>query len=478
MAQINNIVQKLWSLCDILRDDGITYHQYVNELTYLLFLKIAQEKNIDEGLPKGYRWADLVSIKDADKRFVFYGKLLAELADCNSPQVKEIFAHPTSLLRHPKSLDLLVEKIDSLDWYNARKEDFGDLYEGLLQKNANEKKSGAGQYFTPRPLIECMVNVTQPKAGEIIQDPAAGTCGFIVMVNEYIKKHQPTKTTPASHSLEKPEFYAVELVQDTYRLALMNAMLHGIKGHIICGDTLSILGTELPKADLILTNPPFGSKKGGGLSSREDLSFSTSNKQLSFLQHIYLGLKPGGRAAVVLPDNVLFEENIGRDIRKDLMDKCNLHTILILPMGIFYAPGVSTNVLFFTKGPTDKDNTKTVWIYDLRTNMQRFGKLTPLLHDYFLDFENVYGKDPNGRAKRSESDSKGNRWRKFNIHEIKGRNFKLDGLKWLKDDNLENTEILPEPEELVNDMITELNEAVGKLSFVLDELENGTEAKS
>ena len=472
MAQINNIVQKLWSLCDILRDDGITYHQYVNELTYLLFLKIAQEKNIDEGLPKGYRWSYLVSKKDAEKRFDFYRELLVKLGtNSNSSRVREIFANPTSLLRHAKSLDLLVEKIDAIEWYNACKEDFGDLYEGLLEKNANEKKSGAGQYFTPRPLIECMVNVTQPKAGEIIQDPAAGTCGFIITANEYIKKHSST-------SLRETKFYAVELVQDTHRLALMNTMLHGIKGNIILGDTLSTTGTKLPKADLILTNPPFGSKKGGDLSSRKDLPFVTSNKQLSFLQHIYLGLKLGGRAAVVLPDNVLFEENTGQDIRKDLMGKCNLHTILRLPMGIFYAPGVNTNVLFFTRGKTEKDNTKMVWIYDMRTDMPRFGKLTQLKHEHFIEFESVYGKDPNGRAKRNESDSKENRWRKFGINEIKERNFKLDDLKWLKDDNLENTEILPEPEELVNNMITELNEAVANLSLILDELGNGTEARS
>jgi type I restriction enzyme M protein len=476
MAQINNIVQKLWSLCDILRDDGITYHQYVNELTYLLFLKIAQEKNIDEGLPKGYRWSNLVSIKDADKRFVFYGKLLAELADCNSRQVKEIFAHPTSLLRHPKSLDLLVEKIDALDWYNARKEDFGDLYEGLLQKNANEKKSGAGQYFTPRSLIECMVNVTQPKAGEIIQDPAAGTCGFIVIANEYIKKHQ--KTTQASHSLEKTEFYAVELVQDTHRLALMNIMLHGIKGNIILGDTLSKRGTELPKADIILTNPPFGSKKGGGLSSRDDLPFSTSNKQLFFLQHIYLGLKPGGRAAVVLPDNVLFEENTGQDIRKDLMDKCNLHTILRLPMGIFYAPGINTNVLFFTRGKTDKNNTKSVWIYDLRTNLPTFGKLTPLKHEHFIEFENVYGNNSDGSSKRSTSDSKDGRWKSFTIREIIDNNYNLDSFKWLKDKSSEENNELSEPSELVNVAIAELDEAGTELQAILAELENSQEDAS
>ncbi len=474
MAQINNIVHKLWSLCDILRDDGITYHQYVNELTYLLFLKIAKERNIDEGLPKGSRWSDLVSIKDADERFDFYRELLVKLGTkSDSERVREIFANPTSLLRHPKSLDLLVEKIDAIEWYNARKEDFGDLYEGLLEKNANEKKSGAGQYFTPRPLIECMVNVAQPKAGEIIQDPAAGTCGFIIIANEYIRRTKKEKHT--SHSLKETKFYAVELVQDTHRLALMNTMLHGIKGNIIRGDTLSSLGMKLPKADLILTNPPFGSKKGGGLSSRYDLPFSTSNKQLSFLQHIYLALKPGGRAAVVLPDNVLFEENTGQDIRKDLMNKCNLHTIIRLPMGIFYAPGVNTNVMFFTRGKTEKDNTNTVWIYDMRTNMPRFGKLTPLKHEHFIDFEIAYGKNSDGSSKRSSSDSKQDRWKSFTMDQIKDNNYKLDLLKWLKDRSSEITGKSSEPVELVNDAIAELEEAVDYLNLVIQEIENGRE---
>jgi len=476
MASINNIVQKLWSLCDILRDDGITYYQYVNELTYLLFLKIAQETKTDRNLPTGCKWSDLVAEGNIEKRFKAYRQLLTDLGNNGPIRVQKIFANPTSLLRHHESLDLLVKRIDELDWYNARKEGFGDLYEELLQKHANEAKGGAGQYFTPRPLIECMVNVTRPETGEIIQDPAAGTCGFLVEVDAYIKNKIGQQSNQRRSTSPKIFFFAVELNQDTYRLALMNTMLHSINGKIIHGDTLSPMGADLPKADVILTNPPFGSKKGSGRASREDLPFPTFNKQLAFLQHIYLGLKPGGRAAVVLPDNVLFEENTGKDIRADLMDKCNLHTILRLPTGIFYAQGIKTNVLFFTRCETDKDNTKKVWIYDMRANMPRFGKRTPLKHEYFEEFEKCYGNDPNGISKRRESDSNQDRWRKFSIKEIREHDFNLEGFKWLKDEDVEDSDQLPEPAELVTDAINELDAAHGELNSILVALENGNNA--
>lgn len=475
MASINNIVQKLWGLCDILRDDGITYYQYVNELTYLLFLKMAQETKTDRNLPKGCKWSDLVAEDNIKKRFKAYRQLLTDLGNKGSERVQNIFANPTSLLHHPESLDLLVKRIDELDWYNARKKGFGDLYEDLLQKHAYETRGGAGQYFTPRPLIECMVNVTRPETGEIIQDPAAGTCGFLVAVDAYIKNKIGKQSNQRRSTSPKVFYHAVELNQDTYRLALMNTMLHSIHGDIINGDTLSPMGADLDKADVILTNPPFGSKKGSGRASREDLLFPTFNKQFAFLQHIYLGLKPGGRAAVVVPDNVLFEENIGCDIRKDLMAKCNLHTILRLPTGIFYAQGVKTNVLFFTRGRNDKGNTETVWIYDMRANMPRFGKRTPLKHDYFEDFENVYGKCPYGKSKRKESDSKEARWKSFNISEIKENGYKFDSFKWISDDSVESAEELPEPEELAQDALADLMAATEELDLILKELEAASE---
>lgn len=475
LAMADNMIQKLWSLCDILRDDGITYYQYVNELTYLLFLKIAQETKTEKKLPRGCRWSDLISENNKIKRFRAYRQLLTDLGNRGSKQIQEIFANPTSLLRHPESLDLLVKRIDELDWYNANKEGFGDLYEALLQKHATETSGGAGQYFTPRPLIECIVNVTKPKAGEIIQDPAAGTCGFLVVADAYIKKQRASRSKQRLGSSRKKLFYAVEINQDTHRLALMNTMLHSINGKIIHGDTLSPMGSKLTKADVILTNPPFGNKKGSGRAFRDDLPYPTSNKQFAFLQHIYLGLKPGGRAAVILPDNVLFEGNIGRDIREDLLDKCNLHTILRLPSGIFYSPGVKTNVLFFTRGKTDKGNTKTAWIYDMRANMPRFGKRTPLTHQHFIEFEKVYGKDPFGKARRKESDSKQGRWKKFHISEIKQRDYKFDSFKWIADESVESGRELPEPEELVTDSIANLIAATEELNLILKELKDAQE---
>jgi type I restriction enzyme M protein len=360
-----DIVGKLWNLCNILRGDGVTYHQYVTELTYLLFLKMAKETETEDQLPKGYRWDDLEK-KSAPERLEFYKVMLIYLGGHGSMLVQEIFGNASSFIKKPATLTLLVAELDKLDWYNARQEGLGDLYEGLLEKNAGEKKSGAGQYFTPRPLIDAMVEVMKPTLKDVIQDPAAGTAGFLIAADRYIRRHSNSdKWTEAQQTKHRRStFYGMELVQDTHRLALMNLMLHGLESDpsasgIRFGDTMAEEGqTQLPKATLILTNPPFGTKVGGGVPSRTDFSFPTSNKQLCFLQHVYRGLKSGGRAAVVLPDNVLFEGNVGKQIRADLMDKCNLHTILRLPTGIFYAQGVKTNVLFFTRGETDKGNTK------------------------------------------------------------------------------------------------------------------------
>jgi type I restriction enzyme M protein len=448
-------VQKLWNLCHILRDDGITYHQYVTELTFLLFLKMAKETETEDQLPKGYRWAD-VEKKEGVEQLEFYRGLLLHLGSKGSRRVKEIFANAQTTLKQPRNLKKLVDAIDQLDWYSARHEGLGDLYEGLLERNAGEKKSGAGQYFTPRPLIDAIVDVMKPEPGELIQDPAAGTCGFLIAADRYIKSKTDNlfdlKEAQATFQRTKA-FFGVELVQDAHRLALMNLMLHGIESDVERGDTLSPTGEKLPKVDVIMTNPPFGTKKGGGLPTRDDFTFSTSNKQLAFVQHVVRGLKPGGRAAVVLPDNVLFEENAGADIRSDLMEKCNLHTILRLPTGIFYAQGVKTNVLFFTRGETDKGNTKATWIYDLRTNMPSFGKRTPLTREHFAEFEKAFGNDPLGGSKRKDTGEEG-RFRKFTREEIKARGDNLD-LSWLKDEGIGGADDLAEPEEIAAE-ITEL----------------------
>ena len=482
----NDIVAKLWNLCNILKDDGVTYHQYVTELTYLLFLKMAQETGTEDQLPTGYRWADLEA-RAAPDRLEFYKILLIHLGTHGSRLVQEIFANASSFIRKPATLSTLVAEIDKLDWYSARQEGLGDLYEGLLQKNANEKKSGAGQYFTPRPLIDSMVAVMRPTLADIIQDPAAGTGGFLIAANHYLRAQTDPDgwTEVQQRKYRRTTFYGMEHVQDTHRLALMNLMLHGIDsdpqagsgtGGIRYGDTLSPEGQALPKASLILTNPPFGTKKGGGLPSRTDFTFPTSNKQFCFLQHIYRGLKPGGRAAVVLPDNVLFESGIGRQIRADLMDKCNLHTLLRLPTGIFYAQGVKTNVLFFTRGPegnrSDKGNTQEVWIYDLRANLPQFGKRTLLTREHFADFEAAFGDDPLGGPEalsaRVDTGETG-RFRRFSRQAIAERGDSLD-IAWLKDDSDGSSDELPEPAVLAQEAMAELEGALEELRCILAEL--------
>ena len=469
-----DIVQKLWNLCHVLRDDGITYHEYVTELTFLLFLKMAKETERDEQIPKGYRWDDVVK-KDGVELLEFYKKLLLDLGSTElkgrSARVQAIFANASTSFRQPRHLRTVVENIDALDWYSAKDEGLGDLYEGLLQKNAEETKSGAGQYFTPRPLIESMVALVKPQPGERVQDPAVGTGGFLINADRYVKSQ-----TDGHHDLSVAKqrfqrleaFYGMELVPDVQRLALMNAMLHDIEGEILLGDTLGPSGAGLPKADVILTNPPFGTKRGGGGPTREDITFPTSNKQLVFLQHIYRGLKPGGRAAVVLPDNVLFEEGVGQKVRADLMDKCDLHTILRLPTGIFYAQGVKTNVLFFTRGEKDKATTKAVWFFDMRTNMPSFGKRTPLTREHFAEFEKAFGDDPLGKSKRKDTGETG-RWRKFTREDIAKRGDNLD-ITWLKDESVTDHEDLPEPEEIAAEIVGLLQTALEEMNALQEQL--------
>lgn len=367
----NEIVQKLWNLCDVLRDDGINYSDYVTELVLLLFIKMVHENTEAETLdkhtlPEGCRWTDLNS-KSGITLLNDYKQILLKLSTGKDaegkpvhadPLITAIYADAQTRLREPRHLEQLIRSLDQIDWFSAQKDGLGDLYEGLLEKNAGETKSGAGQYFTPRVLINSMVRCIKPQPGEVIQDPAAGTAGFLIAADQYIKsKTDDLYDLPAKDQQfqKNKAFVGVELVPSTRRLALMNCLLHGMEGDaegvVHQGNALGMAGQALPKADIILANPPFGTAKGGEASiTRDDLTYPTSNKQLAFLQHIYRNLKPGGRAAVVLPDNVLFEAGVGTDVRRDLMNKCNLHTILRLPTGIFYAQGVKTNVLFFTKG--------------------------------------------------------------------------------------------------------------------------------
>ena len=484
MSVTTDIVAKLWNLCNVLKDDGVTYTEYVKELTYLLFLKMSVETDTEDRIPAEYRWAKLEE-KAAPERLEFFRRLLLDLGSADKTEsilVRSIYANANTIIKKPATLSTLITEIDKLDWYSAKEEGLGDLYEGLLEKNANEKKSGAGQYFTPRVLIDVMVELMQPALGEVIQDPAAGTGGFLIAANHYLEEHNDLMALDekAYENYQHHTFYGMEFVQDTHKLALMNLALHDIEsdGHshgIIYGDTMSSDAEKLGKADLILSNPPFGTKKGGGLPTRDDFTFPTSNKQLAFLQHIYRGLKPCGRAAVVLPDNVLFEANTGADIRHDLMDKCNLHTILRLPTGIFYAAGVKTNVLFFSKPKSikqDTGNTKNVWVYDLRSNMPSFGKRTQFTRSYFDEFLKCYGKDKNGESKRKEigdTDEEQGRWKVFSREIIAERGESLD-ISWIKDDDVVDAADLPDPDALAGEAMSELTEALRELTELMESL--------
>ena len=482
----NDIVQKLWNLCDVLRDDGINCSDYVTELVLLLFIKMEHE-NTENGilnkhaLPEYARWKKLSGLSGINL-LNHYKKTLLDLSTSTDPLISAIYADAQTRLREPRHLEQLIKSLDSIDWFSAKRDGLGDLYEGLLEKNAGETKSGAGQYFTPRPLIDSIIHLVKPQPGETIQDPAAGTAGFLIAADAYIRGNTDNlydlKTKDQEFQRTKA-YIGMELVPGTRRLALMNCLLHGMEGDdqgvVHLGNTLGSAGTTLPKTNICLSNPPFGTAKGGGGPTRDDLTYSTGNKQLAFLQHIYRHLKDGGRAAVVLPDNVLFEAGIGADIRRDLMDKCNLHTILRLPTGIFYAQGVKTNVLFFTK-VSDKatGSTKNVWVYDMRANMPKFGKRTPFTRSYFTEFEQAYGDDPLGNSARVDQGETG-RFRCFSREWIAGRSHSLD-IAWLKDESAEDAADLPEPAVLAQEAITELEAALVELQGILIELgEEGAE---
>ncbi|AJH24884.1 MULTISPECIES: N-6 DNA methylase [Bacillus] len=460
------IVQKLWNLCNVLRDDGITYQQYVTELTYLLFLKMMKEQETEGVIPEGNRWDDLLD-KEGLELKTFYQRLLLELGSSENERLRLIYSDASTSIAEPKNLEKIIKSIDALDWYNAKEEGLGNLYEGLLEKNASEKKSGAGQYFTPRVLIDVMVQLIDPKIGERCADPAAGTFGFMIAADQYLKNQTDDyfDIEPQEAEFQKKEaFVGMELVKDTHRLALMNALLHNIEGRLEQGDTLSGNGKWMKNFDVILTNPPFGTKKGGERVSRDDLTFETSNKQLNFLQLIYNALKDDGnaRAAVILPDNVLFESGIGSQIRRDLMNKCNLHTILRLPTGIFYAQGVKTNVLFFTRGTTDQDNTKDVWVYDLRTNMTSFGKRNQLTMAHFENFMKAYVAED--RSKIEDE-----RWNVFTREDIAKKDDSLD-IGLIADESLSSYDNLPDPIASAEEAIVKLQQAMDLLNEVVEEL--------
>lgn len=475
MSTTTDIVARLWNLCNILRDDGVTYNEYVTELTFLLFLKMMEETGHEDRLPEEYVWSALARLEGLEQ-LEFYRLLLLELGNTQKttdPTVLAIFANAQTRLRRPANLKALTKAIDELDWFSAREEGLGNLYEGLLEKNAAEKKSGAGQYFTPRPLIDSIVRLMKPQPGEVVQDPAAGTGGFLVAADQYIRAHTDDlfELTQDQAFFQRHHAYTgAELVPDTHRLCLMNLMLHGIESMVKSADTLSPDGEALGKADVILTNPPFGTKKGGGRPVRADFSITadTSNKQLAFVEHIVRALKPGGRAAVVLPDNVLFEDNTGRRLRSWVMELCDLHTILRLPTGIFYAQGVKTNVVFMTRGRTDQHNTEAVWVYDMRANMPSFGKTRPLTAQDFAEFEACYGDDPHGKAPRTDTGENG-RWRMYTRQQIAERNDNLD-IVWLRDETGDAEERLTEPDDIAAAILGHLRSALEEIEALTEEL--------
>ena len=498
-----DIVQKLWNLCNVLRDDGITYHQYVTELTYILFLKMMdetgeedkfkadvlktynakltiyahkkgkpiealseEEKESQKGLLYSYSWKHLTSLQGLELKN-YYNKLLTELGNASFNRISQIYAKAVSSIEEPKNLEKIIREIDRLDWFEAKQEGLGDLYEGLLAKNADEKKSGAGQYFTPRVLIDVMTELIAPKFGEKCFDPACGTFGFMIAAYRVATKDKNIYALPDNEvEMMKGAYSGVELVHDAHRLALMNAYLHGLdlSARIDCNDALSQDAKKYKGYDVILTNPPFGTKKGGERATRDDISFRTSNKQLNFLQVIYRSLNNDGnaRCAVVLPDNVLFAGGDGVSVRRELMDFCNLHTVLRLPTGIFYAQGVKTNVLFFTRGKTEKGNTKEVAFYDMRTNMDSFGKTRTLQKTDFAEFVEGY----NNLEKRT-----GERWSKFTRGEIAQKEDSLD-LGLIRDDSIKDYDDLPDPIVSGEEAIANLEEAADLLKSVVKELKS------
>lgn len=477
-------VQRLWNASKSLQGGGVSYYEYVTELTYLLLLKMLEEvsrdgKKLEKRIPADLRWGVLKKL-EGEARLVRYRSLLHDLGtrpDVDFPLVKQVFTDAKTSLTKATALSSLITTIDRIDWYAADEDGLGDLYEGLLERTTSERKSKAGQYFTPRPLIDAIVQLVQPKAGETIQDPAAGTGGFLIAAHRAICRatNDLAKLSPAKAFFQRNNAYqGAELITGTHRLNTMNLLLHGIDEPIACVDALSSDAETFDPADLILTNPPFN--KFPERVSRSDFAITATAAKgpLPFVEHVVRGLKVGGRAAVVVPDNVLFEDNMGRDLRDWLMDLCDLHTILRLPTGIFYAQGVKTNVIFFTKKSEERVGaTKRVWIYDLRAQMPSFGKTRTLTAEDFQPFIKAYGKDPLGKAKRVDEGENG-RFRAFARDEIARRNDKLD-IGWLRDDEEVVEEGLTEPEDIAVAILGHLRAALAEIEAVADELDEAAE---
>jgi type I restriction enzyme M protein len=460
---MSEVVGKLWGFCHTLRHDGIGYGDYIEQLTYLLFLKLAEEKEVK--LPNGCSWSDLKK-ESGSELLDAYIEILRTLGR-QKGMLGDIFAGSLSKFREPVNLKKLIMLIDETQWTALDVDIKADAYEGLLQKYAEEEK-GAGQYFTPREAIRCVVRCIRPdiKANKdfTIHDPAVGTAGFLIGAYEWTMKQTKEGallTREEREKLQNETFSGGEIVLDTRRLALMNLYLHEIEADIYYGDSLAEGPHVSKRYDVVMTNPPFGTKGAGQAPVRDDFTVKTANKQLNFVQHVITILKPGGRVGMVVPDNVLFDETAGKDVRKLLMEDCNLHTILRLPMGTFtpYSAGIKANVIFFTKGVP----TKEVWIYDNRTNVEKVTIRHPLSADYFKGFEKFYHEKP-----RKENE----RFKKFTREAIAKRDDNLD-IFWLRDQTEGGEPNISDPEELVSEAILNVQTALDSLNEVATSLIRG-----
>ncbi|MCA3001431.1 MAG: SAM-dependent DNA methyltransferase [Rhodocyclaceae bacterium] len=488
------IVQKLWNYCNVLRDDGMSYGDYVEQLTYLLFLKMADERSQppysqESMIPKKYAWPTLLE-KDGDELFEHYRHALEELGK-EKGTLGLIFTKAQNKFQDPAKLRrLIVDLIGGENWSAMGADVKGDAYEGLLEKNAQDTKSGAGQYFTPRALIKAMVDAVAPKPGETICDPACGTAGFLLAAHDFLVANNTNLTKAEKKHLKEHAMRGWELVQSTARLAAMNLMLHGIGSDTNVPVAVSDALASDPgdRFDIVLANPPFGKKSStmivgedGKTTSekeiieRDDFWATTSNKQLNFVQHIKTLLKINGRAAVVLPDNVLFEGGAGETIRKKLLHECDVHTLLRLPTGLFYAQGVKANVVFFDRKPASETPwTKKLWIYDLRTNKHFTLKTNPLKREDLDEFISLY--NPANRHQRTETWSEANpdgRWRAYGYDELIARDKASLDIFWLKDDSLADSDNLPPPDVIAQEIVEDLEAALEQFRLIAGDL--GTE---
>lgn len=491
MNESNTIVQRLWNYCNVLRDDGMSYGDYVEQLTYLLFLKMDHENvtalNKPSAIPSDCNWESLRN-RSGDELEAHYRHILVTLGQ-GSGLIPVIFRKAQNRIQDPAKLQRLIELIDSETWIGMDIDVKGEIYEGLLEKNAQDTKSGAGQYFTPRPLIQAIVEVMRPMPGQTICDPACGTGGFLLAAHEYIARSATLDSEQWWH-LNHQALHGWEIVDNTARLCVMNLYLHGIGANgngspIRVADSLAAHPGQY--FDIVLTNPPFGKKssvtvvtENGELTReaqgilRDDFWVSTSNKQLNFVQHVRSILKQNGRAAVVVPDNVLFEGGAGETLRRRLLHECDVHTLLRLPTGIFYAQGVKANVLFFDRKPASESPwTRQLWIYDLRTN-QNFTLKTRTLTRSDLD-EFVACYKPQNRSERQptwSAETPQGRWRVFSYEELIARDKVNLDIFWLRDEALEDSDHLPEPDALAREILQELESALEQFRGVSAELED------